>query len=65
MTPTHLREPRSVYVAFEAFPRPKGAASHIASMVTALRRDYAPVLLLCLGFGDMPEWQDEDGIVIH
>lgn len=58
-------QPRSVYVAFEAFPRPKGASSHIASMVTALARNYAPVLLLCLGHADMPSLQWEDGIIIR
>ena len=57
--------PRSVYVAFEAFPRPKGASSHIASMVAALARRRAPVWLLCCGFGDMPARQVEGGVVIH
>ncbi|MBU2549983.1 MAG: glycosyltransferase family 4 protein [Proteobacteria bacterium] len=57
--------PRSIYVAFEVFPRPKGASSHIAAMVTALAENRGPVWLLCCGFADMPAWQREGDIVIH
>lgn len=57
--------PRSVYIAFEAFPRPKGASAHIASMVEALATDFSPVLLLCLGYGDMPAFQDAGDIHIQ
>lgn len=57
--------PRSVYIAFEAFPRFKGASSHIASMVSAMAGNYGPVLLLCLGFGDMPAFQIENNIIIR
>jgi len=57
-------EPRSVYVVFEAFPRPKGASSHISGMVTALSENYAPVLLLCLGYGDMPAFQREGRVFV-
>ena len=56
--------PRSVYIAFEAFPRPKGASSHIASMVSALSRRHAPVWVLCCGYGDMPARQVEGDLVI-
>ncbi|MBN1671677.1 MAG: glycosyltransferase family 4 protein [Kiritimatiellae bacterium] len=56
--------PRAIYIAFEAFPRPKGASSHIASMVTALAKEYAPVWLLCCGYGDMPGQQVEGDIHI-
>ncbi len=59
-----LSPPRSVYIAFEAFPRPKGASSHIAAMVTALARTHAPVHLLCLGYADMPGYQREGAISI-
>ncbi|MEW6261854.1 MAG: glycosyltransferase family 4 protein [Thermodesulfobacteriota bacterium] len=52
-------------MAFEAFPRPKGAAAHIETMLLALARDYAPVWFFCLGFADMPGLQFEDGVVIH
>ncbi len=62
MTPN---SPRSLYVAFEAFPRPKGASTHMASMVQALSRDFGPVLLLCLGYGDMPAFQVEGDIAIQ
>ncbi len=52
----------AVYVAFEAFPRAKGASSHIASMVTALRQMGGPVLLLCCGHGNTPSIQIEDDL---
>jgi glycosyltransferase involved in cell wall biosynthesis len=58
-------QPKSVYVAFEVFPRPKGASAHIAAMVTALARKHAPVLLLCLGYADMPSLQLEGDIIIR
>lgn len=58
-------EPRSVYIAFEAFPRPKGASAHIASMIEALSVDCSPVLLLCLGYGDMPAFQNVGSIQIQ
>lgn len=57
--------PRAIYIAFEVYPRPKGASSHIAAMVQALARDYAPVWLLCCGFADTPAVQAEDGVIIH
>jgi len=41
--------PRSLYVAFDAYPRPKGSSSHITSMIEALAQDFAPVRVLCLG----------------
>ncbi len=56
---------RSIYIAFEAFPRPKGASVHIASMVRALSQEYAPVLLLCCGYGEMPARQVEGAIEIR
>ncbi len=59
------RAPRAIYIVFEAFPRPKGASAHIASMVQALSRDLSPVLLLCLGYGDMPTFQEEGNLLIH
>lgn len=59
-----MLKPKSAYIAFEAFPRPKGASSHIASMITALSQHHGPVLLLCLGFGDLPRFQTEGDIII-
>ncbi len=60
-----MQTPRSVYIAFEVFPRPKGASSHMASMLRALESGHGPVLLLCLGFGDMPGFQKEGNILIR
>lgn len=59
-----LPRPRAVYCAFELFPRPKGASSHIASMVTALAARHGPVWLLCCGHGDMPRVQVDGGVVV-
>ncbi|MCG8553401.1 MAG: hypothetical protein MI799_23600 [Desulfobacterales bacterium] len=39
-----MQTPRSVYIAFEVFPRPKGASSHMASMLRALESGHGPVL---------------------
>ena len=56
----------SVYIAFEAFPRSKGASSHIASMISALATmPNEKILLLCLGISDMPSYQFEDNIHIR
>lgn len=59
-----MKPPASIYIAFDVFPRPKGSSSHIASMVAALSRHYAPVWLLCLGYGDLPAYQEEGDVVI-
>lgn len=56
--------PRSVYAAFEVFPRPKGASTHIAAVVEALAVHHAPVWLLCCGVGEMPALQREGPVVI-
>jgi glycosyltransferase involved in cell wall biosynthesis len=55
---------RSIYAAFDVFPRPKGSSSHIASMITALSREFAPLTLLCLGAPDLPLYQREGSIEI-
>ena len=60
-----MNHPKSVYIAFEAFPRPKGASAHIASMLSAMAGSFGPVLFLCLGFGDMPSFQQEGNIFIR
>jgi len=65
MNENNMQTPRSVYIAFEVFPRPKGASSHMASMLRALEKGHGPVLLLCLGFGDMPAFQEEGNILIR
>ena len=56
---------RALYVAFDVFPRPKGSSSHIASMIAALAREFAPVCGLCLGDAELPAYQDEGAVVIH
>lgn len=60
-----MEAPRAVYIAFDVFPRSKGSSTHIASMVKALSAEYAPVLLICLGYGDMPSRQVEGDVHIH
>lgn len=60
-----MQSPKSIYIAFDVFPRMKGSSSHIALMATALERKHAPVWLLCLGYGDMPLAQEEGGVFIH
>ena len=62
---TSSEPPRSIYIAFEVYPRPKGASSHITAMVQGLARKFAPVWLLCCGFPDMPAIQTEGGVIIH
>ncbi len=59
-----LPPPRTLYVAFEVFPRPKGSSSHIASMVRALSASRPPVWLLCCGSPDMPRLQQAEGVTI-
>jgi glycosyltransferase involved in cell wall biosynthesis len=59
-----MDKPTSVYAAFEAFPRPKGASSHIAAMVRALTDWGGPAWLLCCGYGDMPARQVEGRLTI-
>lgn len=60
-----MSAPRAVYIAFEAFPRPKGASTHIAAMLQTLVRCEGPVLLLCCGHSDMPAVQQEGEIAIR
>ncbi|HEU0121012.1 MAG TPA: glycosyltransferase [Bryobacteraceae bacterium] len=56
---------RALYIAFDVYPRPKGSSSHIASMVKALARDFAPVCVLCLGDGELPPHEESGDITIH
>lgn len=60
-----MQSPKSIYIAFDVFPRMKGSSSHIALMASALERKHAPVWLLCLGYGDMPLAQEEGDVFIH
>jgi len=61
---TGFAPPRSIYAAFEVFPRPKGASAHIAAVVQALAAQNSPVWLLCCGVGEMPALQREGPVVI-
>ena len=56
---------RALYVAFDVYPRPKGSSSHIASMITALAREFAPVCVLCPGDADLPLHQNDGTVEIH
>jgi len=56
---------RALYIAFDVYPRPKGSSSHIASMVKALAREFAPVTVLCLGDAELPSFQQEGSVTIH
>jgi len=56
---------RALYVAFDVYPRPKGSSSHIASMVAALAKEFAPVCVLCLGDGELPSYQVDGPVEIH
>jgi glycosyltransferase involved in cell wall biosynthesis len=59
-----MSPPRSIYVAFDVFPRGKGSSSHIAAMVEALA-ERGPVELLCLGYGDLPGYQEEGPVTVQ
>lgn len=59
-----LPSPDAIYIVFEAFPRPKGASSHISTMVGTLAKRFKNVLLLCCGQPDMPSFQKEGNILI-
>ena len=56
---------RALYAAFDVYPRPKGSSSHIASMIAALARDFAPVCVLCLGDAELPPHEINGGVEIH
>ncbi len=61
-----IHEPRSVYIAFDLFPAPKGSSTHIAHMLDALASCLPPVLVLCLGAPGLPALQiNPDFISIH
>jgi len=55
----------ALYIAFDVYPRPKGASSHIASMLGALAGEFESVHALCLGDREMPVTTREGNIVIH
>ncbi len=54
-----------LYTAFDVFPLPKGASTHIAHSVAALRKRFETLHLVVLGGGDMPAYQEEGNVVIR
>ncbi len=57
--------PRSLYVAFDTFPAPKGAAVHIREFSQTLFGMMPPGLLLTLGTSELPSWQLEEDLQIR
>lgn len=55
---------RSLYVAFDRYPLPKGSSSHIRSMITALAESHGPLTLLCLGADSQPIYEQAGEIEI-
>lgn len=55
---------RSLYVAFDRYPQPKGSSSHIRSMTTALAESHGPLTLLCLGADNLPLYERTGDIEI-
>lgn len=55
---------RSLYIAFDTFPAPKGAAVHIREFAATLFNYHPDGLLLALGNDELPAWQVEDSIQI-
>lgn len=56
--------PRSLYAAFDRFPSPKGAATHIARMATTLFETFGGGLLYVLGGEELPCYQREGNVEI-
>lgn len=55
---------RSLYVAFDRYPQPKGSSSHIRSMTAALAESHGPLTLLCLGAPEVPSYERDGQIEI-
>jgi glycosyltransferase involved in cell wall biosynthesis len=55
-----LREPRSLYAAFDRFPTRKGASTHIARFAPALFEAFGAGVLVALGDDKLPAHQLED-----
>ncbi len=56
---------RIFYAAFDLFPSPKGAATHMGHNLLAARELFDASTLFCLGAPDMPSYQEEGSITIH
>lgn len=59
-----LRDPESIYAAFDRFPTRKGASTHIARFAPALFRHCGGGLLYVLGDATMPVRQLEEDVEI-
>lgn len=55
---------RSLYIAFDRYPQPKGSSSHIRSMTAALAESHGPLTLLCLGAESLPLYERDGQIEI-
>ncbi len=55
----------TLFSAFDLFPSPKGASTHIAHTVKAMEKKFGKTTLVSLGYGDMPGYQEEGNIVIR
>ena len=58
-----IKRPESVYVSFDTFPAPKGAAVHIGEFAPQLFSFIGSGLLLVLGDENTPRWQIEENDV--
>lgn len=55
----------NLFAAFDVFPSAKGASTHIAHTVQAIQKQSGSITLACLGYGDMPRYQEENNIRIR
>ncbi len=54
-----------LFAAFDVFPTAKGATTRIACTLQAIKAHNSSVTIACLGYGDMPRFQQEDHIAIR
>ena len=54
----------ALYAAFDRFPSPKGAATHLAAWAPELARQFGSAALVVLGGADSPAWQREGDLEI-
>jgi len=55
----------TIFAAFDVFPVAKGSTTRIAHTLHALKNFSASLTLACLGYGDMPKFQEEEHISIR
>lgn len=56
---------KSLFAVFDVFPTAKGSTTRIAHTLRALKTFSDSFTLACLGWGDMPRFQEEDHISIR